>query len=316
VYRIYQNPAGVSGYSAVTETGLFFNPDGTMITYTDLGPAPNGVETVQIFTLDLHPGGERRQVTRFDPFEPAAPSDSAPYHLRTPVFLSPSTIAFTYHAGDTRKLLAIDLDGTDLRDLGLPGESPDGVGRIKRSFGISNSYLYVFEILIPGMAENSGISYRELFRLLGKHLIQLTNFHRTDTSLMGLRPGAVLFKASADPLGTNPFQNCQLFRVSGLGRGLRQLTRFGTGVRSEEGCGFGSGPGCGIDQVIPAWFTHAMPFYSDCDPFGTNPDGSEVFAIDYDGSHLRQLTHTAGARQAADGTLEVEIPGPTAINVR
>jgi hypothetical protein len=42
-----------------------------------------------------------------------------------------------------------------------------------------------------------------------------------------------------------------------------------------------------------------------------NPDGSQVLALGYDGK-LRQLAHAVGARRAADGTLEVEIVGPTA----
>ena len=57
----------------------------------------------------------------------------------------------------------------------------------------------------------------------------------------------------------------------------------------------------------------AFPFYSDCDPFGTNPNGSQVFAMRWDGSGLRQLTHTRGTTTATDGSVvEVEVPGPVA----
>jgi hypothetical protein len=124
---------------------------------------------------------------------------------------------------------------------------------------------------------------------------------------------SVLFMASADPLGTNPFHDCQIFKVSALGRHLRQLTRFGEGVPATDPCGevADERPGCGIR--LGNWASpHSMALYSDCDPFGTNPDGSQVFAIDYQGSRLRQLTPTAGLRQDADGTLEVELPGPVA----
>jgi hypothetical protein len=34
------------------------------------------------------------------------------------------------------------------------------------------------------------------------------------------------FRASADPFGTNPSENCQLFSVDTLGAHLRQLTTF------------------------------------------------------------------------------------------
>jgi hypothetical protein len=122
----------------------------------------------------------------------------------------------------------------------------------------------------------------------------------------------VLFLASGDPLGTNRLRNCQLFRVSPYGGGLRQLTRFGQGFPSEEGCQLSERSGCGIAHVVHEGSARDYVFYSDCDPFGTNPNGSQAFAIGWDGSRLRQLTHTTGLRTAADGSLEVEIPGPLA----
>jgi hypothetical protein len=177
---------------------------------------------------------------------------------------------------------------------------------------------------VPGKSENFDIfpccPIKEIFYRAGATLIQLTSFRRWDTEVMGARNGGVIFHASGDRLGTNPFENCQLFRVSILGENLRQLTRFGTGERSLEGCdNFGETPGCSIQPLAKAWFdirSRSLPFYSDCDPFGTNPDGSQVFAIDYDGRRLRQLTHTAGARTGPDGALEVEIPGPVAAGGR
>jgi len=50
--------------------------------------------------------------------------------------------------------------------------------------------------------------------------------------------------------------------------------------------------------------------YSDCDPFGTAPNGLQVFAMSFDG-RLGRLTHTAGVR-ATDGALDIEFPGPAA----
>jgi hypothetical protein len=156
----------------------------------------------------------------------------------------------------------------------------------------------------------------EIFREVGGRNIQLTTFHRADTVILEARKSGVLFMASGDPFGTNPSQSCQLFTVSLLGTKLRQLTRFGTGERSLKGCqNLTDAPGCSIDVVKTPWHTIDAPrvlFYSDCDPFGTNPDGGQLFAIDHDGGRLRQLTHTAGARVGTDGVLEVEIPGPAA----
>jgi hypothetical protein len=125
----------------------------------------------------------------------------------------------------------------------------------------------------------------------------------------------VLFMASADPLGTNPFHDCQLFGISPLGLNLRQITRFGEGVEPIENCSYvHARPGCGIANVLQGWAPpHSLVFSSDCDPFGANPDGGQLFAIDDDGSHLRQVTQIAGARRDADGTLEVELVGPVAV---
>jgi hypothetical protein len=151
--------------------------------------------------------------------------------------------------------------------------------------------------------------------MAGRYPIQLTNFHYADTNLMGVRPRDVLFRASADPLGENPFHNCQLFRISPLGRGLRQVTHFDHQRRSEEGCQIGPLPGCGIREVNQhvSRASAAFVFYSDCDPFGTNPDGSQLFIMRWNGARLRQITQTRGTTTAADGSvLEVEIPGPVA----
>jgi hypothetical protein len=148
---------------------------------------------------------------------------------------------------------------------------------------------------------------------MGRDHIQLTNFNNIDTILLGAGTRNVLLWASADPLGTNPFHNCQIFRLSPLGGGLRQVTAFGEGVQSEEGCAhYDARPGCGIRSVPQDGVSRALLMYSDCDPFGTNPESSQVFAIEYDGSRLRQLTHTAGARTGDAGALEVELPGPVA----
>src|SRR5205085_1848555 len=85
----------------------------------------------------------------------------------------------------------------------------------------------------------------DLFADVGNQFVQLTAFHRFDTGLAGIRSLAdssatrasapdVMFMASADPLGENPDENCNLFRITALGTHLRQLTHFDEGARSAR----------------------------------------------------------------------------------
>ena len=54
-------------------------------------------------------------------------------------------------------------------------------------------------------------------------------------------------------------------------------------------------------------------FYSSCDPFGTNPYGSQLFSMHPDGTGLRQLTNTQGyTPKDASGAVIVELPFPFA----
>jgi hypothetical protein len=157
-----------------------------------------------------------------------------------------------------------------------------------------------------------------VFVIGSDHVLQLTNFQRSDTGVptMSGDRKQIYFYASADPLGTNPFNNCQLFSIDRTGAGLRQLTHFDEGKVSRRGCkgaGF-PGPGCMIQMgtLGPDPVTGSILFASSCDPFGTNPNGSEVFAVRPDGTGLRQLTHTRGMVTTPDGTVTVELPGPSA----
>jgi hypothetical protein len=304
---------------------LAISENGRRIAYSDRGPAASGREAEQLFTLDVV-SGERRQVTRF---EPAGTPRDSPHPLLWFIFLSSDTIGFEHPTPDVWESWLVNFDGSNLTNISGSGDPIEAAGgRIEPRFGVTSRRPFggflLFTARVPGKSENFDIfpccPIKEIFYSVGPLLIQLTNFRRWDTEVMGARNGRVLFLASGDPHGTNPFQNCQLFRVSLLGENLRQLTRFGTGERSMEGCNnLGETPGCSLQPLAQEWFatrSRSLPFYSDCDPFGTNPDGSQVFAIDYDGRRLRQLTHTAGARTAPDGALEVEIPGPVAIGGR
>ena len=314
-YRLFPSTqGGVGGISAAVEPEIAFSWDEKMIAYAELGPGADGVETEQVFTLDLRTS-ERRQVTRLVHAAPPAHSQHAVgggiY------FASPDTIAFSHFLGEEVDRDYVRIDGTKLRSRLTPTKVGNGIeGRVVLTFGISRGGFDLLRLSLPGAPEDPdvfpGEPRNELFRVLGRDLIQLTNLHRVDTGYLSARPGAVLFEASGDPLGANPLQNCQVFRESPYGGDLRQLTRFGQGVHSQDGCQIGDRPGCAIAPVLGENGRGSFLFYSDCDPFGTNPDGSQMFAIDWDGSPLRQLTHTTGAVTAADGSVEVEVPGPAA----
>ena len=94
----------------------------------------------------------------------------------------------------------------------------------------------------------------EVFLLDGKDVLQLTNFRRSDTARAG-RGGAlagqrVFFEASANPLRTNPGENCQVFSIDIRGGDLRQLTRLrDRGHPSGVGCFTANPASCSIERI-------------------------------------------------------------------
>jgi hypothetical protein len=182
---------------------------------TDRGPGPDGLETEQIFTIDLRTG-ERHQVTRLARTTPPPSPERTVNGVR---FASSDTISFLHYRPEGAERLAVRIDGTGLRPRPVPAELGNGVrGRVVPTFGISNARLDIVQLAIPGVPENAAYlptyAIREVFRVVGRNLIQLTNFRRVETQWVGARPRDVLFLASGDPLGTNRLRNCQLFRVS------------------------------------------------------------------------------------------------------
>jgi hypothetical protein len=148
------------------------------------------------------------------------------------------------------------------------------------------------------------------------NVLQLTNFHRTDTwtPLVDVDSEHIYFAAATNPLGSNPSENCQLFSIDRLGADLRQLTTFRERAHSRTGCYFGrKGQGCGIYPLqAQDPRSRALFFYSSCDPLGENPNAGQIFAIQPDGSGMRQLTNSRGLAVEADGTLSGELAGPWA----
>jgi hypothetical protein len=165
--------------------------------------------------------------------------------------------------------------------------------------------------------------------------LQLTRFDRVDTGHPAAAVSAqaflsadgqrVFFTASADPEGKNPTETCQLFSIDSLGADLQQLTLFRTDPHSEYGCNsyVAAQGGCFIAAVNADRASSqdavlgTLVFYSSCDPFGTTPNGGQLYAMkpdgmEPDGSGLRQLTSARGMVIAADGSVDVELPGPHA----
>jgi len=98
----------------------------------------------------------------------------------------------------------------------------------------------------------------------------------------------VAFTSFCDLTGQNPDQNGELFAMNADGSNLRQLT-FSTGSFSQN------------VSINPLGTRIVFASNVDLIP-GENADGnSEIFTIHFDGTHLRQLTHTTGGDLAAWG---------------
>ena len=313
-YRIY-NAAGKPAVDV--KTRLAFNGD-RLVAFTDLAPGPDGTETEQLFTIDLV-GGERRQVTHLTA---ATPPPQGVKVIEYFIFDDRGKLLFVHVRGGDKQIKRIAIDGSELPPPHVPrGLADDGRSRVVRSFRQSGLRFGIVGVETAGAPANADVlfnygSWFDLFSVLGgRHPIQLTNYRYGDTDLLAFRSHDVVFMTSADPVGANPFHNCELFRISPLGLGVRQLTHLDQGRPSEDGCQLNPLPGCGIKALnaFASDESRALLYYSDCDPFGTNPDGSQVFAMRWNGSRVRQITHTRGVTKAADGSVvEVEIPGPVA----
>ena len=147
-----------------------------------------------------------------------------------------------------------------------------------------------------------------MFLLDGQDVLQLTKLDRSDTTPQVLLGSRAIFTASADLFGANRDRSCQLFSISRTGDDLRQLTTFSG---SGGNCTFGT-PECYIDPVFADEKAGTLVFMSSCTVDATRPSSAQIFTIDVDGRHLRQLTALSGFRVDADGAEVAELPGPIA----
>jgi hypothetical protein len=307
---VVYSPTGTSWL----EYGFAFDPGGEEFTYVDRGPDEAGHDAAEVFLRGLTPG-DATQVTHL-------PALDVPWQwpeVAVPRFLDARTIWFTRWTQPPTgyEFLRVDVDGTQLGDVpvvAVPG------GQFVPVFEIVGGRWAAIYVDLPGVPVNPIGDYaiREVFVVDSHDVLQLTNFRRSDTSswpgFYSARDERVYFTASADPFGTNPSENCQIFSIDPLSMDLRQVTFFReSAAHATNGCLGGGRPyGCRVDFQ---WFglnpsqdphTGTIFFKSTCDPFGLNPDGWQLFAIQPDGSGLRQLTSVRGRVRTPDGSIEVE----------
>jgi hypothetical protein len=309
-----------------------FSPSGRTIAFVDRGPDADGHEADQVVLIDVATGA-RTQVTQLPPAVPPAvwPPDGPTIvtYLYPAVFVDDRTIGFSTSAnpnglnpaGDFL-LMTIGTDGLDLEvplpiPIALPGSE------IELRFVISGDRPQEITVVMPGEPSNPGdpespfgSHIQEIFVVdEGKNALQLTNFRRRDTftEVVDIDREHIYFTASADPLGSNPSANCQMFSIERTGAGLRQLTNFHETEHSLQGCFEGPRPrGCGFNWTYQDSRNRTLVFGSNCDPLGQNPNGYQIFAMRPDGSGLRQLTDSRGLVKEADGAYSGALPGPWA----
>ena len=325
---VSREPSAFPGIPSVLTIPFFvFTPDGKTIVFPDRGPGPDGRDAVQIASLDIT-NGTRRTLTRLPfakppsafggvVFPPQAQGGPSCVNAATDQAVSFFTTVSPDADHPRATFFQIGLDGTGLRALELGGDAGERGFPAFQVIG-HNRDLATFEtdgtpknrpspIGGPLGAGNSPHPFELFIRLNhGSDFVQITHLGRSDTGQEGVTTdGRIIFHASANDTGPD---TCQLFSVGPFGGPIRQLTHFTPSGTDAYGCYYGPPSfGCVIDLAEQDPVTKTIVFYSTCDPFGTNPNGGQLFAMRPDGSGLRQLTQARGVT----GT-SVQLPGPFA----
>ncbi len=297
----------VSGFGYYATNWLSFDPTGQQFAYVDLGPDDADHEAAQVFVRGLTPG-DAAQVTRM----PAHDDPVQTPEIAWPYFIDGGTILFGRFSADSvvETWMTTDLAGTVSE---VPTVSLGG-GYVVPTFQIVGEDWIGLTVSMPGepLVPHGTFPITEVFVVDGSNVLQLTSFRRTDTApgppYYSARDQRVYFSASANPLGKNPTENCQLFSIDPLGGHLRQLTFFSEGSsHATNGCFAGRrGYGCQVHRASQQPNTGTLLFKSSCDPRGQNLNGWQLFAMQPDGSNLRQVTNASGYVRLPDGTVEVE----------
>jgi len=228
------------------------SPDGRTFTFIDRGPGPAGEDAAQVVIVDLATG-RRLQVTQL----PDVPPDPSAPAVTYSGFQDDATIYFFSRANPADpsgkdptglnpegqfRYFTVKTDGTDLTVRQLPilrGGGLDPSFRITGSLAGTDAV----SLSVRGTPVNPAPFFppgsqtiSEVFVLSADHSLQLTTFGRTDTGSGPTDGRRVFVTASADPFGTNPSENCQIFSLDALGADLRQLTHFRAADHSTIGC--------------------------------------------------------------------------------
>jgi len=294
---------------------LHFSPDSRLVTFTDIGTAPDGSEAIEVMTMELSTG-LRRQISQLPRLTPLTFRQT----VHAPSFIDLNQVLFVVESvEDGQTFVIVRADGS--------GE----ISRQKAPTVVGGIFIPDFAISRPGFAAvvvplgmpavnplpgSASSNVSEIFVVgssdPGGSRLQITDFRRSDTGFGGamVSPDGsrVLFTSTADRFGTNPEGNCQFFSVDVLGADLRQVTTYSNGERNSGACGFPGETGCGVYYSNHAGDT--VVFSSTCDPITGSSNGNDVFAMRFDGSGLVQLTRTHGSTIEEDGTVDVELPGP------
>src|SRR5262249_33290986 len=144
----------------------------------------------------------------------------------------------------------IGIDGSGQERVPPPSVVPSGAhAQISPVFFVTRPTGSVLSLELGGEPVNPYQALEqfpvvEVFRLDGDNIVQLTKFHRFDTSGVATSgtQRRTLVLASDPNSGANPLENCQFFSMDPLGGPLRQLTSFDEQAPSTEGCTYGPPP--------------------------------------------------------------------------
>jgi hypothetical protein len=300
--------------------GIVFSADGRYLVYSDLGPADDGSIDAQLWSLRIA-DRKKTQLTHLSRHTGSTVPLGYWFHFADEHTVGMFTLDYYMpgedgydpgYGGRRQEFYSVSVDGRRFRKLS-PVLGPNG--QVIPQFGVTRRRPAAAGLILDGTADNpmgGSTSPRELFVAFGKNVLQLTHFNRVDVGnidpVVSANGERVYFSASADPFGCNPTNNCQTFSIDTLGGHLRQLTAIAVGT-PNDGC---FGPRCRVVPFAQDALTGTVLLNTACDPFGTNVNGNNVFAVRPDGSGLRQITHARGLTVDTPDVVEVELPGPGA----
>ena len=233
-----------------------WSPDGKRIAFLSRRDA--GLDN-EIWVMNAD-GSEQRQLTFNSEFEGSV--DWAP-DGRTLVFSGP---------GPSDDLFLINADGSPLRQLTF---SPAANAHYDVSFSPTGEW-----ILFLNQGTMPQDDYTARITPAGTGLQNLTAFdaYLPEYSGDGKR---ITFESNANPLGSNPEADSEIFSMSADGTDLRQVTTTGGGLQGADG--FPTPSHDGLDRITFSSFRDGI--------------NREIFLMQADGSGVTQLTNTAAPAQ-------------------